>query len=140
MWKRLTVPFTPCAVYVEAVASIYDYGALFESASTTSSSRTTPPAGLAMTAALETFELPRQTVDSVGDVRVRTTLLRTDCGPKGLRAQDRDTHDHKRAHLRAHRQGGGVFEAQPVPAATRKAGNGLGRAILSALARYLCGT
>jgi hypothetical protein len=41
-----------------------------------------------MTTALETFELPRQTVDSVGEVRVRTTLLRTHCGPKGLWAQD----------------------------------------------------
>ena len=46
-----------------------------------SSSRTTPAAGLAMRTALETFEVPRQPVDSVGDVRARTTLLRTDCGP-----------------------------------------------------------
>ena len=33
----------------------------------TSSSRTTPPAGLAMRTALETFEVPRHSVDSVGD-------------------------------------------------------------------------
>ena len=45
-------------------------------------SRTTPPAGLAMMAALETFEVPRQPVDSVGEVRARTTVLRTGCGPK----------------------------------------------------------
>jgi hypothetical protein len=49
----------------------------------TSSSRTIPPSRLAMKTALETFEVPRQPVDSVGDVRAETTLLRTDCGPTG---------------------------------------------------------
>jgi hypothetical protein len=50
---------------------------------TTSSSRRTPPASLAMRTALETFEVPPHLVDSVGDVCARMTLLRTDCGPTG---------------------------------------------------------
>src|SRR6185312_12617063 len=47
---------------------------------TTSSSRTTPPAGLAMMTAFEGFEIPDQTVDSVCDLCASTTLLRTECG------------------------------------------------------------
>src|SRR6185312_15041749 len=43
----------------------------------TSSYRTTPPAGLAMMTALERYEVPRQKVDSVGELRARTMLLRT---------------------------------------------------------------
>jgi hypothetical protein len=35
---------------------------------TTSSSRTTPPAALAMTMALETFNAALQSVDSVGEI------------------------------------------------------------------------
>jgi hypothetical protein len=43
----------------------------------TSSYRTTPPAGLAMMTALERYEVPRQKVDFVGELRARTMLLRT---------------------------------------------------------------
>jgi hypothetical protein len=48
---------------------------------TASSSRTTPPAGSAMRTTLETFEVPPQNVDSVGDIAARTALLWTSCGP-----------------------------------------------------------
>ena len=47
----------------------------------TCSSRTTPPAGLAMMTAFEGSKIRDQTVDSVGELRARTTLLRTRCGP-----------------------------------------------------------
>ena len=36
--------------------------------------------GLAITTALETFEVQRHPVDFAGDVGARTTLLRTGCG------------------------------------------------------------
>jgi hypothetical protein len=64
---------------------------------TTSSSRTTPPAGLAAMEALEPFKAPVRLVDSVGDLRASTTLLRTDCGLRCRRPTSTSVSGEKKA-------------------------------------------